>query len=275
MSNQLPLKIRVDIREFDNPTSEIQKRLASLTKEVGLPCTHSIEWLSLWTALKPSYPDPAQFVPSITHTLTLLIDGILDNLADDSWAESLLADESVERKQELNLTVLALQDKANLGKVIWMADKATVAAMVPLGGGQWSKIPVESLKGLWDAPSEEATKAAASGRGPAVVLQDEDWADVGVPEHRGTVSVNASGPGPEVVRVERLPQIDRIPRPDILFAEAPYLCTVRQLGNGVRVNCSHEGTLKVMSSYFERFIRHNHHDAERVSIKCFLFWSLI
>jgi hypothetical protein len=67
------------------------------------------------------------------------------------------------------------------------------------------------------------------------------------------------------VKVRTLPNVNTLPRPDMLFSTLlPYTVIVRKTGGGVDIECSHQPTLELISEYFKRHLRKNLNHSRQV-----------
>lgn len=107
------------------------------------------------------------------------------------------------------------------------------------------------FEALGTAPSQklpERLKEASS----------DDWAEVDV--------VAETTRPPKKNRVEFMPSVDSLPRPDQLFLRPPYHLTVTTAGNSsIELQCSHSPTLQFLADYLKRWCRVNHNDTTNVS----------
>lgn len=84
------------------------------------------------------------------------------------------------------------------------------------------------------------------------------------------VEVYSSGKGnqtqaPPLVTVKTLPNVNTLPRPDMLFSTLlPYTVIVRRTGGGVDIESSHQPTLELISEYFKRHTRKNLNHSRQV-----------
>jgi len=63
----------------------------ALTTTLGYPIVLDPEWSMLWESLKPSYPDPSTFIPTISNTLIAWCDCFT------SWLENEDNEEAIEK----------------------------------------------------------------------------------------------------------------------------------------------------------------------------------
>ena len=88
--------------------------------------------------------------------------------------------------------------------------------------------------------------------------EDEDWANVTLPSR---TYGQASGVAPTA-----MPSLDKLPRPETLFAEGtPYHLVVKVVHNGMVVQGSHQGSLELLAGYFQRYMRDIENSSVRVS----------
>lgn len=107
----------------------------------------------------------------------------------------------------------------------------------------------------------------------AAPVAEEGWEDAAEPgpaaatAPRRTVTTHAVPVDFEAKpKMDRLPEVNEIPRPPELFKSAgPYIMTV-DVGNGkIVIKCSHEPSLELISAYFNKWGKQNVNDNMRVS----------
>lgn len=90
-----------------------------------------------------------------------------------------------------------------------------------------------------------------------------------------TPHVPRAGPATVVTAaqaIDRLPVLDALPRPPgLLTATAPYILTMTANGREwIRIDCSHEPSLELLSAYLKKWTKTNPNDSRRVSVPDFL-----
>ncbi|KAF7308447.1 hypothetical protein HMN09_00693600 [Mycena chlorophos] len=255
MSKELPLKVRMDIRDrWDNSDSSVREAIAALAKVLGHTIEPRIEWVKLWSALKEKFPDNTIFVPTIVrYTIAWYerLNARLDNEAYADWTDQLL--DALRNPRALALTIeVAESAKATRPTTNWVEKFDTFHLFVP----NTEPVSQAKLETGFDKDFENLFKDTAP---------DDDWAEVKVPTlPPPRVATTSSQVVDELPTVERLPVLDGLARPNQLFAStAPYILIVEERGAVIVVQCSHEATLELMSSYLKKWIKINPNDSMR------------
>ncbi|KAG6916042.1 hypothetical protein DXG01_008666 [Tephrocybe rancida] len=258
MTSELPLKIRVDIRDlWDSPKSDVHASIASLKETLGHRIEPIVQWPILWNELKDRFPDKSTFIPSIARIVNSWYARLLWRLDSDNfpeWTEELLAVLSDGRK---HLVIEPSPPPHNRPRTSWN----TKAASFYLGLPKIEPPPNAKVVAAFDQDFDNLfVQGGASG--PA----DEGWDDVAAEpgsashdsasEPRRTVTVHTVGDASQIneagPKIDRLPGLGELPRPNELFAQsAPYILTL-DMGNPLVVRCSHEATLELLSGYLNR-----------------------
>lgn len=119
--------------------------------------------------------------------------------------------------------------------------------------------------GLLNAFVEPKKKEAIAHRGV------DDWADVEMDKTTGRVDIvekpshqtSAAAAG-KTQKVEFLPTLESLPRPDELLLRPPYFMIVTSGHNNIEVQGSHSPSLKFLADYLKRWCRVNHNDTRAV-----------
>ncbi|KAG6854501.1 hypothetical protein C0991_006103 [Blastosporella zonata] len=268
-----PLKIRVDIRDlWDSSKSEVQASITSLQETLGLRIEPVISWTTLWNELKDRYPDKTTFIPSIVRIVNTWYSRLLWRLDSDNfpaWTEELLDALSDSRKE---LVIELSSPPHNRPRTYWNPKIGSFFLSVPK-----TEPPLHSKVAAAFDQDFDNLLTQGSTSGPA----DEGWdvlaADTSrsaphgdTPEPRRSVTThsvsNASHAPDERPKVDRLPGLGELSRPNELFARtAPYILTL-DLGNPLVVRCSHEATLDLLSAYLTRWGKVNTGDSMRRNV---------
>ncbi|KAF7309893.1 hypothetical protein MIND_00361600 [Mycena indigotica] len=263
MSKELPLKVRMDIRDqWDNAQSSVREAIATLKKVLGHTIEPRIEWPLLWGALKEKFPDNTVFVPTIVrYTISWYerLSARLENEAYADWAEQLL--EALQDGRWLSLTIEAAESKVTRPVAKWEAKFATFNFYIP----KTEPVSQAKLETGLDKDLENLFNDDA---------KDDDWAEVKVeaistrptlPPAR--VTAVAAPIGDELPIIERMPVLDGLARPNQLFqSTAPYILIVEERGATIVVQSSHESSLELLSSYLNKWSRGNPNDSQRRAI---------
>ncbi|KIY66244.1 hypothetical protein CYLTODRAFT_38800 [Cylindrobasidium torrendii FP15055 ss-10] len=248
MDKDLPLKIRVDIRNlWDSPNSSLHKSIADLKATLGHTITPLAQWSLLWSELGDTFPDKTTFVPSIVATTTVWYDQLLARLDDEAWAEELLT--ILEgHGGEITLRVQPASDMSTVWDKKLRVFVLNVAAVEP---HRVSAALEKSFDHLFS---------------PAKVdVEDEDWADVKTPplpssRSGDTATLPTAADGTPTC----LPTVDQLPRPSDLFAsKAPYTLIVTAGHDRLEIQCSHEPSLQLLHDYLKKHAKVNQNDSLR------------
>lgn len=266
MAAEVPLKIRVDVRDlWDSPRSDVQTSITALEKTLGHKIAPIVQWPKLWNELKDRFPDKSTFVPSITRIAIAWYERLLWRLDSDNfpeWTEELLALLSEGRKQ---LIIEPSPPPHNRPKTTWNTTTSSFYLGIPkIEPPSHSKVVA-----AFDQDFENLLTSGDAAGGPA----DEGW-DVLAPARSVptepmtavTTHTVSDTSFEEKPKIDRLPSLGELSRPNELFAQrAPYILTL-DMGNPLIVRCSHEGSLDLISSYLNRWGRLNTNDSQRKNI---------
>jgi hypothetical protein len=96
----------------------------------------------------------------------------------------------------------------------------------------------------------------------------DDWEDVEVSAAPGKAAVVeaplALRPSPRA-KVEFLPDVASLPRPDQLLLQPPYHLSLINGHQQIELQCSHSPSLQLLADYLKRWCRVNHADTRNVS----------
>ncbi|KAG6828265.1 hypothetical protein H0H92_008608 [Tricholoma furcatifolium] len=268
MALELPLKIRVDVRDlWDSPKSDLQASISSLEETLGHRIEPVVQWLGLWNELKDRYSDKATFVPSIARIVNAWYSRLSWRLESDNfpeWTEELLELLSSSRKQ---LLIEPSPPPHVRPKTSWNIKTSSFYLGLPkLEPPSHSKV-VAAFDQDFD---NLLNQNGASG-------PDEGWDEVtaepsasggigvGGGSQRATATANPVREAfDERPKVDRLPKLSELSRPNELFVRtAPHILTL-DMGNPLVVRCSHEGTLELLCTYFNQWGKANANDSRGV-----------
>ncbi|KAH9478623.1 hypothetical protein JR316_0009080 [Psilocybe cubensis] len=263
MSAELPLKIRVDIRDkWESPKGMIQKSIDDLEKTLGHKIVPEVQWLQLYDALKGVYPDKAQFIPSIARVVNAFYGRLLARVDDDNnseWTEELL--EMLAKKPNsswlLKLEISAGRcPKVNLKREFSAFTLEIPNAQLPLNA---------AVESMFDQDLDLLFSSEVGISSSDAAVNDDDWAKVNV---RGetTLSSHASTLVPSGIavtpRIQKLPNIDMLDRPAQLFkSTAPYFLTVDARTIPLVIQGSHQPSLELLAEYLKKWAKTNMGDS--------------
>ncbi|KAF7356512.1 hypothetical protein MVEN_00984700 [Mycena venus] len=258
MSKELPLKVRVDIRDqWDSPNSSVHASVSSLNKILGHTITPHVEWPILWGAVKEQFSDNTTFVPLVVRYTIAWYErlmGRLENPTCEQWTEQLLniIAESPKAKA-LSLHIEPAEGAAVLPSTKWNAKLATFQLYIPKAD------PVSQLKldSTYDKCFENLFEA-----------KDEGWADLATETHVSVApTAGATSSSSERPYMSRLPVLDALSRPPDLFkSTAPYTLIVEERSPNILVQCSHEPSLELIAAYLNKWGKTNPNDSEKRNI---------
>ncbi|TFK32334.1 hypothetical protein BDQ12DRAFT_504936 [Crucibulum laeve] len=261
MENELPLKIRADIRDlWNSPTSSIQHSVKTLSETLGHKIIPQIQWLTVWTGLKAHFPDKNIFVPTICSTVTAWYDRLLWRLEQEVFSEW----------TEEFLTLLAVTGCGFEILLMIELDSSTVSRPQT----SWKKnmnafyltVPIANLLGL--AQVEVGFDKDFDHLMSVKMTEDNDedeWSDIraDVTPSVTRTEIPRAIENPEVITPSRLPLLDTLARPsDLLASVAPYMLIVdATIGLPLTVQCSHEAGLELLANYLKKWARVNIQDS--------------
>jgi hypothetical protein len=84
----------MNIRDiWSNEDSELQKAIKGLGDLIGYSVVIDPEWELLWTEMKPNFPDPGTFIPSIARVVAAWCISLTELAGNDdnaAWTDELL-----------------------------------------------------------------------------------------------------------------------------------------------------------------------------------------
>ncbi|KAF9267117.1 hypothetical protein L218DRAFT_1074426 [Marasmius fiardii PR-910] len=268
----LPLKIRVDIRDlFDSPSSTVHEAMANLEKILGHQIPAEPEWPALWSTLQPRFPEKSTFVPTIAHYTIGWYERLLGRLENDAyavWTEQLLS-VLAESRRRLLLKVEPSQHGSTGTYITW---NSTLRSF-HLGIGNSDPLSESRLAGVLDGlfntlfteGGQQQGQGSSSPLSSSLPTED-DWADVDIIEKQKEKPWGPADNGPwkATRRVERLPTVDTLARPNELFrTTSPQLMIIHQHRQSLTVQCSHQPSLELLQAYLTKWAKTNTNDSLR------------
>ncbi|KAF7308885.1 hypothetical protein MKEN_01088800 [Mycena kentingensis (nom. inval.)] len=267
MSKELPLKVRMDVRDqWDNAQSSVHEAINALSKVLGHTIEPRIEWVLLWSTLKDKFPDNAVFVPTVVRYAIAWYERLSARLENDAyadWADKLL--DALKDGRALSLTIEAAEPNAKVTRpsTKWSPKFATFNLYVP----RTEPASQSKLETGFDKDFENLFGGEGDGN-------DDDWAEVvkvetraGLPPPRVVANAALAAFEKEAPLVERMPVLDGLARPNQLFAStAPYILMVEERGATIVVQSSHEPSLELLSAYLKKWSKGNPNDSMRRSV---------
>ncbi|KAJ7255507.1 hypothetical protein B0H12DRAFT_535500 [Mycena haematopus] len=254
MSKELPLKVRVDIRDqWDSPNSSVTASVQSLNKILGHMITPRVEWSILWAAVKDQFPDNASFVPLVVRYTIAWYErlmGRLDNPVHEQWTEQLLNVLTEGAKPKVLSLHIEPSGGGGLPTTKWNAKLATFQLYIPKAE-PLSQITLDST---YDKCFENLFNA------------DESWADLATDTHVSALRarvIPSESPN-EAPSTTRMPVLDGVLRPPELFrSTGPYILIVEERSPHIVVQCSHEPSLELIQAYLNKWGKTNPNDSQK------------
>ncbi|KAF5378815.1 hypothetical protein D9615_007014 [Tricholomella constricta] len=270
MATEVPLKIRIDVRDlWNSPKSDLQVSIVALEQTLGHEIVPNVQWHILWDELKDRFPDKGTFVPFISRIVITWYERLLwrlDNNNFPEWTEELLGLLSGGRKQ---LIIEPSPPPQNRPRTFW----DTRTSSFYLGIPNFEPLPHSKIVVVFDHDFEKLLIQDGAA--------DEGWDDLAAESlappaafhsvtsepRRGVTTHAVNNISSETKpTIERLPSLRELSRPDQLFAQrAPYILTV-DTGNPLIIRCSHEASLELISSYLNRWGKLNTGDTLRRNV---------
>ncbi|OAP65584.1 hypothetical protein AYL99_01556 [Fonsecaea erecta] len=279
--SQLPSQIRKDVRDlFDNEENTVQKSLAGLGETIGCQVLCRAEWLMLWAELQHLWADMTTFVPTIAKVVEMWCDTLGRRLKDgrfEGWTEVFL-----EKLKTVNVLKLSIQVAADRQRVqtAWLGPRSAslftislsqIAQLQQTMGQTAASSFAEDFESMFEPPSSQKE---TKGQQYSAREDEEDWAELeSVPDttkstaHSVNTTVNRVPPYslPDL-RVDILPALETLPRPEILFrTTTPYVMLVSSNApNKITINGTHESSLQLLAEYLQRWIRTDPQDVRKI-----------
>ncbi|KAF8633176.1 hypothetical protein AX17_004677 [Amanita inopinata Kibby_2008] len=261
MEADIPLKLRQDIEElWNSPTSPIDKLVTSLLDAIGCKITPLIDWTQLWKDLQESFPNKSTFVPAILRITSAWYERLLWRIrqkAFESWKEQFLRMAISGLATSIPLRIEApsvvARDRPysewNAGErhfCIHIPKRDPVSEMILISGfdEDFDKCILESRRSMAiPAPAERIS---------SISFEADD-----LEEHRSSESLTSAGVhNIDQPQLETLPSVDSLPPPSELFQQLPsHFLTLRYLGPGIRVQCSHEPSLRLLWAFLNKWFK--------------------
>ncbi|KDR80202.1 hypothetical protein GALMADRAFT_136727 [Galerina marginata CBS 339.88] len=264
MSAELPLKVRVDIRDqWNSPNGLIQKSVDALQKTLGHKIVPHVQWPVFYDALKGAYTDKATFVPAIIRVVTSFYDRLLARLEDEAnneWTEKLL--EELGKKPDSSWLLQIEASKGSRPQAALNVNLGVLTLEIPR-----RELPQDAetdsgfdkdFDDFFALPHSESSAASAN---------DDEWAEV-IPggETRSTAQpAVASLPiVPAPTRPRALPTVERLERPAELFKSiTPYILTVDATTRQLVIQGSHQPSLELLAAYLKKWAKTNMNDSQK------------
>ncbi|KAL2124912.1 hypothetical protein VTJ04DRAFT_1277 [Mycothermus thermophilus] len=259
----LPLKAQVAIRDnWTKADSPLQNTLHSLQELLGHEVAIDPEWPLLVAELDPFYEDKANLVIVVAGCVQVWaksMSELLDDSANEAWTEQVL--EKVPVRLRAYVEVASSPDQQ--ASTSWSEERKGFVITLPkrrvLQPAELFPAFRGGLLACFEQPKKPQTATPAA---ESKVADDWEGVDV-VPGKTGQAEVVIRGP-PSLAaarnKVEFLPDVASLPRPDDLLLKPPYYLTLSHGGDMIELQCSHSPTLTVLAEYLRKWCRTNHND---------------
>ncbi|KAJ7130621.1 hypothetical protein C8R44DRAFT_906299 [Mycena epipterygia] len=256
MSKELPLKVRMDIRDlWDSSKSSVTESVTSLNKILGHTITPRVEWVILWSELKDKFPDNTIFVPTVVRYTIAWYERLSDRLENEAYAEwteqilNVLTEGS--NRKTLSLHIEPAGPGVTRPSTNWNAKLGAFHLCVPKA----EPVSQSKLDSSFERDFENLFNTDVDAK-------DDDWADVAVETRATAKPAAATFSSNEEPSVARLPVLDALARPHELFRNtAPYILMVEDRGATIVVQCSHEASLELLAAYLNKWSKSNPNDS--------------
>lgn len=263
---------------------------------MGYPVKIDPEWVQLLGDLDKVYADKQSLATAVAGCVELwckvfteLLEGA-DNAdaAQQEWAETLV--DRLEPHIGMRLFVTVTGSDATLPIVTepgtaWSEDRSSFLLYLPhkravTVPGEFAAVYRGDLLNCFKekkpaAPSLAVRSAAAAA---AAASGGDDWADVEMDAATGKAAIveaapksyassavpttSSSAPEATIPKLEYLPSLESLPRPDELFLRPPYHIIVADYGKKkIVIQGSHSPSLRLLGEYMKRWCRLNHQDS--------------
>lgn len=277
-----PLKLQIAIRDiWEKETAPVQVARGGLRKVLGYPVNVDPEWVQLLGDLDKVYPDRQSLATAVAGCVELwckvfteLLEGA-DNAdtAQQEWAEALM--DNLEPHVGLRLFVSVTGSDASLPIVTepgtaWSEERSSFLLYLPQKRavtvpGEFAAVYRGGLLNCFKEKPAAAPNLAHRSAAAAAAPGGDDWADVEMDTKTGKAAVveaTHAASEPTIAKLEYLPSLESLPRPDELFLRPPYHIIVADYGNKkIVVQGSHSPSLHLLGEYMKRWCRINHQDS--------------
>ena len=243
--------------------SPLQTSLRGLQELLGHAIVVEPEWALLIAELDTLYADKANLIAVIAGCVQVWAKSMTELLKDsahEAWTEKVL------EKVPVRMRVFVDVASSAQAVTVWSEERGGFVISLPKKQVYQPAELFPVFRGdllvcldLAKARLPER-KAAASA---------DDWEGVEVDSATGTVQVEAVEAHKSLetaasAKVEFLPNVASLPRPDQLFLKPPYYLTLLHGHQQIELHCSHSPTLQLLAEYFKRWCRVNHADTRNV-----------
>ncbi|KAF7561480.1 hypothetical protein G7046_g2656 [Stylonectria norvegica] len=262
----LPLKAKVAIRDYwEKPESAVQKSISELHKLLGLEVRCHPEWTIIVSELESVYDDKEQLIKSTISMVKTWFDVVIELLDDskhEDWTEKLL---EMLAEASSRLTLFIEVSESDQASTSWSSARSGFTILLPKATVHQAAQFITLFK---DQLLESFQEKSASKSMPIHSTTGDEWADVGIDEAGETTAKSEKTKSvSQVPVVEYLTDPNALPKPSTLLLQPPYHLFINLFGNNkMEVQCSHSGTLDVLSEYLKKWCRINPNLTSKVSV---------
>ena len=264
MTKSRPLKVQVGIRDhWAKEDGALQTTLRELQELIGHSVVIEPEWTLLVEELGSFYADKSNMVAIVAGCVQAWAKSMMELLEDsahEAWADKLL--EKVPSRLRVFVDVAASATASTTwseprdGFVVSLPKKQVYqpSQLFPIFRGEL--LASFDVKKKPQLPERTATGGASGAAA-------DGWEGVEVDMATGRAEVveapRSSHPSARP-KIEFLPDVSSLPRPDQLLLQPPYHLSLVHGHHEIQVHCSHSPSLQVLAEYLKRWCRVNHSD---------------
>ncbi|MCJ1439814.1 MAG: hypothetical protein MMC23_000295 [Stictis urceolatum] len=246
MADALPLKVRILLRNsYDPPTSHLQQSRTNLSSSLGIPVSLTIPWKPLIQTFSPPTGPDVEATATATSVLDLIIHtlvSIRDHLEDEEWGYAFLEKCAGGR---LELSVLAGDKQTGLE---WVDGVLRLGVANDVFSGEGARRVSACVRSLGEVEGGEEFEHVPPLAGCPIAPAAP------------TASSGILPPGGLPVGPERMPALQSLPPPSVLFSKPPYILYILITRASISVNGNHEPSLRLLSEYLSKWARPNTND---------------
>lgn len=263
-----PLKAQVGIRDhWKKEDGPLQTTLRDLEGLIGHSVVIEPEWPLIVAELDSFYEDKNNLIAIVAGCVQAWAKSMMELLEDPAhadWTDTLL--EKIPVRMRVYVEVAGSASAATAwseqrdGFVLSLPKKTVYqpAELFPVFRG--GLLPCFEVKKKPQLPVRQADSGAA-----------DEWEGVEVDATTGTAQVAQAprasyAPAAARPKVEFLPNMASLPRPDQLFLQPPYYLSLIHGHHQIELHCSHSPTLELLAEYLKRWCRINHADTRNASL---------
>jgi hypothetical protein len=253
----------------------VQTTILSVKKLLGTSFEVEPEWTILWNALSKHFPDPASFVPVVASMFVAWCKSLIEIAEDErneDWTDTLL--EKLKMTRGVGLKVLfevddgrptCHWDDKNMAFEICLPKSVVPRSHTMIAGFH------DDLRRAFLPPVKEPSLPVRGARGPKSNDEDDAFTDVGSEFGDSSVMTPSTTTGrfsSQRARLDALPDVKTLERPEDLMKFPPYHLIVHHssYGTSIRIQCSHQPSLDLISEYFTRWVKRNHNSTHKVCL---------